>query len=590
MDNRRLFLAVVLSLAVLLAWNYIFPPPKPPAEPIAETPIEAGADPLAPSTPTTDTAVEAAPQSPASASGEPTTAEPPAIQPVAAAGEETVILEGETTRVELTNRGARLVSFVLLDHVGADGRPLDLVRHRDNGPYPFSLTDGTGARSPLDDALFAVRRLSEEEGVLFEYVGSEGRASKRFALAGKDILDVAIEVPGRNDWSFVLGPGLRNEVPGASGGLEQREAIYEANSDFERINPEKADTAEALAGPGLSWAGFHDNYFLTVVLPRGPVRQAVFEPVLVSPVEAGASVVIESAPPRDAVTAEREAWTRDLLLRVEPGTPSFAGRMYWGPKDYGRLEELPGGLERTVGLGSLAILARPMMLGLEWIHDNVVANWGWAIVLMTVFIKILLLPLTHKSYVSMRKMQELNPKMQAINHRWAGKLKDKQGRPNLDAQRKKNEEMQALFREEGVNPAGGCLPMLLQFPVFIAFYKLLYQWVELRGAPWMGWIEDLSVRDPIYALPIIMVAAQFMQTWMAPSTGNPMQRKLMLFMPFFFGFIFLKFPAGLVLYWLTNNVLSIAQQTVYNRYKDRQENEAGQTAKAKKSHKESKTR
>jgi YidC/Oxa1 family membrane protein insertase len=210
-------------------------------------------------------------------------------------------------------------------------------------------------------------------------------------------------------------------------------------------------------------------------------------------------------------------------------------------------------------------------VGLHWIHDNVVANYGWAIVLMTLLIRILILPLTHHSTKSMRKMQELNPKIQSIRERYRTKLKDKQGRPNLEMQRKMNEEVMGLYKAHGVNPAGGCLPILLQMPILFAFYGLLSTAAELRGAPWMLWIRDLSVHDPYYVLPIIMGATQFLQVRMAPQAGDPMQRRIFQLMPIFMTFLFLGFPSGLVLYWLTSNVLTIAQQWVYNRWWPRTE-------------------
>jgi YidC/Oxa1 family membrane protein insertase len=207
---------------------------------------------------------------------------------------------------------------------------------------------------------------------------------------------------------------------------------------------------------------------------------------------------------------------------------------------------------------------------LQWIHGHMVANYGWAILLLTLLIKVVTLPLTHKSYVSMRKMQELNPKMQAIRERWRPKLKDRQGRANLEAQRKMNEEITGLFKAEGVNPAGGCLPMLLQLPILWAFYNLLSTAIELRGAPWFGWIHDLSVADPYYVLPIVMGATQVIQQRMTPQTGDAMQRRMFQLMPIVFTVMFLGFPAGMVLYWLVNNVLTIAQQGVYNHLKSRE--------------------
>jgi YidC/Oxa1 family membrane protein insertase len=218
-----------------------------------------------------------------------------------------------------------------------------------------------------------------------------------------------------------------------------------------------------------------------------------------------------------------------------------------------------------VDLGWFGFLARWLLKGLIYIHDHWVGNYGWAIILLTFGIKLVLFPLTHKSYVSMRKMQQLNPKMQAIRERWRPKLKRKDGKPDIEAQRKMNEEVMALYKSEGVNPAGGCLPMLLQLPVLFAFYQLLSAAVELRNAPWLGWIHDLSAPDPFYALPIIMGATQFIQQKMTPAAGDPMQRRIFQLMPIFMTFLFLGFPSGLVLYWLTNNVLTIAQQGIYNR-------------------------
>jgi YidC/Oxa1 family membrane protein insertase len=170
---------------------------------------------------------------------------------------------------------------------------------------------------------------------------------------------------------------------------------------------------------------------------------------------------------------------------------------------------------------------------------------------------------------SMKKMQELNPKMQAIREKYRTKLKDKQGRPNIEMQQKQNQEIMALYKEHGVNPAGGCLPMLLQLPILFGFYSLLSTAIELRGAPWILWIKDLSVHDPYYVLPILMGATQFLQVRLAPQAGDPMQRRLFMMMPIVFTFLFLPSPSGLVLYWLTNNVLTILQQAVYNRLQGR---------------------
>jgi len=217
--------------------------------------------------------------------------------------------------------------------------------------------------------------------------------------------------------------------------------------------------------------------------------------------------------------------------------------------------------------GTLGFLSRPLLWGVQWIVQHVVANWGWAIVLATAALKLLLLPLTLTGMASMQKMQRLNPKIQAIRERYRPKLRDKQGRHSGESQRQMNEEVMALYKAEGVNPAGGCLPLLLQIPVFFAFYNLLSTAVELWHAPWLGWIRDLSAADPYYALPILMGATQVLQQRMTPQAADPIQRRMFQLFPVIFTVFSLGFPSGLVLYWLVNNVLTIVQQALYNRWK-----------------------
>ncbi|MCP4592932.1 MAG: membrane protein insertase YidC, partial [bacterium] len=210
--------------------------------------------------------------------------------------------------------------------------------------------------------------------------------------------------------------------------------------------------------------------------------------------------------------------------------------------------------------------ALPLYYGLEWIYQRV-PNYGWAIVGITFLIKLIFFPLTHKSQESMGKMQELNPKVQAIRTKYRPKLKDSQGRPNPEAQRKMNEEVMAVYKTAGVNPVSGCFPMLLQMPVFFAFFRVLSLAVELRGAPWILWITDLSSPDPVWVLPLLMGGTSIAMQKMMPSSPDPMQRRMMQMMPIVFTVFAFQFPSGLVLYWVTNNLLTMAQQAVLNRVK-----------------------
>lgn len=259
---------------------------------------------------------------------------------------------------------------------------------------------------------------------------------------------------------------------------------------------------------------------------------------------------------------EREYFTRKLggdLFSAGAVLP-FSGKLtvplYVGPQEQDKLEKIAPGLDLVIDYGWLTMIAAPIFWVLEWIH-KLVGNWGWAIILLTVLIKAAFFPLSAASYKSMAKMRVLTPKLQKLKETYA------------DDRQRMNQEMMELYKREKVNPLGGCLPILVQIPVFIALYWVLLGTVEMRGAPWLGWITDLSVKDPYYVLPIIMGVTMVLQTKLNPTPPDPMQAKIMLWMPIVFTGMFLFFPAGLVLYWTVNNVLSIAQQWQVNRMIER---------------------
>ncbi len=240
-------------------------------------------------------------------------------------------------------------------------------------------------------------------------------------------------------------------------------------------------------------------------------------------------------------------------LTVGPGqTGQFNSQFYAGPKDQYRLKEIAPGLDLTVDYGWLWWIAQPLFWILTQIH-KLVGNWGWSIILLTVLVKAVFFPLSAASYRSMAKMRMVAPKMTQIRELYA------------DDKQKQSQEMMALYQKEKVNPLGGCLPILVQMPVFIALYWVLMESVELRHAPWLGWIKDLSTMDPYYILPLIMGVSMFVQQKLNPPPPDPMQAKIMTWMPVFFTFFFLWFPAGLVLYWVVNNLLSILQQWLITR-------------------------
>ncbi|MBD9426020.1 membrane protein insertase YidC [Pseudomonas sp. PDM15] len=240
-------------------------------------------------------------------------------------------------------------------------------------------------------------------------------------------------------------------------------------------------------------------------------------------------------------------------LSVAAGASAETGAvLYAGPKIQEHLKQLSPGLELTVDYGILWFIAQPIFWLLEHIH-NLLGNWGWSIIVLTIIIKLAFFPLSAASYRSMARMRAVSPKLAA--------LKEQHG----DDRQKMSQAMMELYKKEKINPLGGCLPILVQMPVFLALYWVLLESVEMRQAPWLGWITDLSIKDPFFLLPIIMGATMFIQQRLNPTPPDPMQAKVMKLMPIIFTFFFLWFPAGLVLYWVVNNVLSIAQQWYITR-------------------------
>ncbi len=598
MDSRRVILFILASIAVFAVWQYFFPPQR------RQLPVVAGAasGSDAGATPAGAQGSAAAGAAGAGAAGSGTVGGAAAGQANAAVGsaapaggggavgagsgsgapapaavsappiggdrEEEVVLVGKDVRAVFSSRGAQLKS-VVVDEAGTAvsggaAKTTELVRARGVGPYPFALVDSHLRPLPVDDALFAVEKSADGKGATFRYRGSAGSVEKSFQFDAQGLLSAKVQAAGT--WSLVLGPGIGNPTAAElSNRYGQRDAVVRVGGDVQVLNPKGEEEPKFFPGRTLDWVGLEDTFFAVIAVPQaGSVARAVLQPVLVESGPAGAQFAV--VPPKDELTKAQKDLGREYELTLEPAAGNVALECFLGEKRYETLKALPYSLQESVKLGYLGWVVRPLLAGLHWTYDHVVPNYGWAIILMTVLIKIALLPLTHQSTMSMRKMQVLNPRMQAIRERFRPKLKDKQGRPNLEMQRKMNEEIMALYKAEGVNPAGGCVPLVAQMPILFAFYRLLSTSVELRHAPWIFWIKDLSAQDPYFILPLIMGVTQFLQVLLAPQSGDPSQRRLFLVMPLFMMVFFFAAPSGLVLYWLTNNVLTIIQQAVYNRF------------------------
>lgn len=310
-------------------------------------------------------------------------------------------------------------------------------------------------------------------------------------------------------------------------------------------NPKDLIDESVSYSPTSFWTSFSYKYFATIVKPFGNAAKSL--DVIYDPKK---TLVYNK------ISAEK--------LFLTPGeTVTYKYRAYVGPRNYDLLSKYDLSFEKIINLGFFGLIAHPLLVALNFFH-NYLGNYGFAIVLLTICIKAVFWPLTQKSYSSMKDMQKLQPQMQKLRSKYG---KDKQ---------KLNQEMMSLYKENRVNPFGGCLPMLVQIPVFFALYKVLLDAIELRHAPFIFWITDLSAPDTLISdalnlgfvlgpLPLIMGFTMFLQQKMAPTNMDPTQAKIMLFMPVFFTFIFLSFPSGLVVYWLVNNILTIAQQYFINR-------------------------
>lgn len=287
------------------------------------------------------------------------------------------------------------------------------------------------------------------------------------------------------------------------------------------------------------WVGMIQHYFVSAwVAPQGRERKFYTE------------TLKSDAKPELGIY---KVGQRLSMGDIGPATKaSINTQLYVGPQDQDVLAAISPGLELSVDYGWLTLIAKPVHWFLSFLH-GFIPNWGWAIVALTVIVKLLFFPLTAASYKSMAKMRRLAPKVKILQEQYA------------DDKMKLNQETMALYRAEKVNPAGGCLPMLIQMPVFIALFYVLQAAVEMRGAPWLGWIQDLALPDPWFILPLLMLVTMALQTWLNPKPADPMQEKMMWIMPFMFSFTFFFFPSGLVLYWVVSNIFSIAQQWVVTK-------------------------
>jgi len=553
MDTYRLFVGVVFAISVFLladAWvrDHATPPKTAPS-----STVQSGAQ-----TPPPVPAVAGSKQS-NPASGQ---TAPKAASPLAQTGSGP-LGTGEPVQV----RTDYLVADI--DTLGGDLRRVELLQHRDRTDTSknFVLLQSTAdqtyiAQSGLiGDGLPSHNTRYATASTRYELVQGQDRVvvkltpvdtsnvkvTKTFTFhRASYVIDVSFQLT--NQTSTAIDPyayfqllrdskppaGDSKMVPTYSGAEVYTEKEKLQKVTFSDIEANKG-TYPKTAGDG--WVALVQHYFLTAWLPKpGVSREFFLKPVGNGLLSAGVIVPVGSVAPGQTAVSEAQ--------------------LYVGPQEQDQLKVLAPGLELTVDYGWLRVLAVPLFWVLNKIHE-VVGNWGVAIIILTIIIKLIFYPLSAASYKSMARMKLLAPKLQRLKERFG------------DDRQKMHEAMIELYKTEKINPLGGCLPIVVQIPVFIALYWTLLLSVELRHAPFVLWIHDLSAPDPYYILPVLMGATMFIQSWLNPAPPDPMQAKLMKIMPVAFSVFFFFFPAGLVLYWLVNNILSIAQQWQITRSLER---------------------
>jgi len=546
--EKRVFLAIALSLLVLTLYQAFLAPPPPKSDPAATTSAQT-ADPSTPQAATTP-AVGASQTSAPGTSGTSAPAAP--VSPDA----RDIVVDTDSIQAVFSTQGAVLKHWKLKKYLDESKQPLDLIPVQVPASIvkPFSLaTDDPKVTAEIAAAVFQPSAtelsLGTNSGSLafdFQDPATGLKVHKRFEFQPKSqpyVLNVeaAIEAGGAaKPVTIQLGPsvGLGYNEQGSRFGYPNQ-VVLERSGKVER--PKIADAALAPATGPFRFVGVGDHYFLSAALPGSQNVTASFQPVQLP------------VPWTDPQNRKRDFIAYSISSPGAASVPFFVG-----PKFFDALKAVDVELVRTIDFGMFAFLVVPLLQALKWVN-GFIGNYGWSIIVLTILINVVLFPLRHRSMVSMRKMQKLQPKVKAIQDRYAKyKVTDPE-------RQKMNTEMMALYKEHGVNPASGCVPMLLTLPILFAFYSLLAMSIELRHAPFMGYITDLSRPDMYYVTPILMGLSMFWQQRMMPSTADPVQQKMFLFMPIIFTISFLWAPSGLVLYWLSSNLLAIGQQYLTNR-------------------------
>ena len=546
--ERRVLIAVLLSFLVLYVYQVMVPAPPPEKKPVQANKTATAPNASAPASSNPRPSVQGTPPASAAPAG-PTPEASAASAPLA----RDIVVDSADVHAVFTTRGAALKSWQLKKYHDEHGRPFEVIAGHApaDAPLPFTIaTDDAAVSSRLADAPFTVSNESGGDGkpwhAQFDYSGASGlRAQKIFTIdpARPYVIVVTASVtqngqpqPTTLQWGPALGSGV---VVKSRTYNPPPQPLFFRDGKVTRIAPAKIVQQPGQDGV-FGFAGVDDHYFITtVVKPTGAVH-----------LDYAALDIPVDGTPNDAY--HYVSWA--IRYPSPPGAQSF----FAGPKNFDVLHAVDTDLVRSIDFGMFAVIVVPLLQALKWIN-HYVGNYGWSLILLTLAINLVMFPLRHKSVVSMRKMQEIQPEVKAIQDRYKNlKMSD-------PARSKMNTELMELYKQRGVNPASGCVPMLLTLPVLFAFYSMLSVAIELRGAPFIGWVHDLSAHDPYFVWPVLMGVTMFVQQRMTPTTADPMQARMMMFMPLMMSFFFLWAASGLVIYWTVSNAWGIAQQMVTNR-------------------------
>lgn len=534
--DKRSILAVVLSLVVLFIYQNFF------MKPLAPKQLPSARKETSPATQPAETTVKK--------EGRATAPKNILLRPAKENEKKDIRVETPLYAATFTTEGAALKSFRLKDYrktLDKYSELIELVSIEKGMPAPLTLSLLDPAAINPADAIYKANATTVEmtnktagdRQLIFTCeIRNALKIEKIFTFhPEKYMFDLEVKVHNLSAtpinqgvnlaWNQYVNPATQSDK------YDHQGPVSFVAQKIDRENVNKLGV-EKIVGPDVSWGAFESKYFIASLIPQNPSLTSV---AMVKDSENMVSVIMKG--------------TRSIIPPEQAG--SFAYSLYLGPKDYSILKAQGIGLENAIDFGDwLKWLAMPMLIVLKYLYGYI-HNYGIAIIILTTLIKILFWPLGNKSYKSMKEMQKLQPKMNELRERYK------------DDKTKLSQETMALYKAHKVNPLGGCLPMVIQIPVFFGLYKTLLYAIELRHSPFFWWINDLSAKDPYYITPIIMGATMFLQQKMTPTSADPMQAKIMLLMPVIFTFMFLNFPSGLVIYWLFNNILSIGQQYYINK-------------------------